>query len=350
MHRGQTLLALLYDELVPVLIGQVCYCQTESHQTFHHNMVRCVTARQNHIKHFITTWSGVSLPDRITSNISSQHGQVCHCQTESHQTFHHNMVRCVTARQNHIKHFITTWSGVSQPDRITSNIQSQHGQVCHSQTESHQTFHHNMVRCVTARQNHIKHSITTWSGVSQPDRITSNIQSQHGQVCHSQTESHQTFNHNMVRCVTARQNHIKHFITTWSGVSLPDRITSNISSQHGQVSLPDRITSNISSQHSQVCHCQTESHQTFHHNMVRCVTARQNHIKRSITTWSGVSLPDRITSNISSQHGQVCHSQTESHQTFHHNMVRCVTARQNHIKHSITLSLNPVDFLYSNNN
>ena len=282
-------------------------------------MVRCVTARQNHIKHSITTWSGVSLPDRITSNISSQHGEVCHSQTESHQTFHHNMVRCVTARQNHIKHSITTWSGVSLPDRITSNISSQHGEVCHSQTKSHQTFHHNMVRCVTARQNHIKHFITTWSGVSLPDRITSNIPSQHGQVCHSQTESHQTFHHNIVRCVTARQNHIKHFITTWSGVSLPDRITSNISSQHGQV-----------------CHSQTESHQTFHHNIVRCVTARQNHIKHFITTWSGVSLPYRITSNIPSQHSQVCHCQTESHQTFHHNMVRCVTARQNHIKHFIT--------------
>ena len=268
---------------------------------FPSSSVRCVTARQSHIKHSITTWSGVLLPDRVTSNIPSQHGQVCHCQTESHQTFHHNMVRCVTARQSHIKHSITTWSGVSLPDRITSNIPSQHGQVCHCQTESHQTFHHNMVRCVTARQNHIKHFITTWSGVSQPDRITSNISSQHGQVCHSQTESHQTFHHNLVRCVTARQNHIKHFITTWSGVSLSDRVTSNIPSQH-----------------SQVCHCQTESHQTFHHNMVRCVTARQNHIKHSITTWSGVSQPDRITSNISSQHGQVCHCQTESHQTFHH--------------------------------
>ena len=216
---------------------------------FPSSSVRCVTARQSHIKHSITTWSGVSLPDRFTSNIPSQHGQVCHSQTETHQTFHHNMVRCVTARQNHIKHSITTWSGVSQPDRITSNIPSQHSM------------------CVTARQNHIKHSITTWSGVSLPDRITSNIPSQHGQVCHSQTESHQTFHHNMVRCVTARQNHIKHFITTWSGVSQPDRITSNISSQLGQV-----------------CHCQTESHQTFHHNLVRCVTVRQSHIKHSITT------------------------------------------------------------------
>ena len=216
---------------------------------FPSSSVRCVTARQNHIKHFITTWSGVSQPDRITSNIPSQHGQVCHSQTESHQTFHHNIVR------------------VSLPDRITSNIPSQHGQVCHCQTESHQTFHHNMVRCATARQNHIKHFITTWSGVSQPDRITSNISSQHGQVCHSQTESHQTFHHNLVRCVKARQNHIKHFITTWSGVPQPDRITSNISSQHGQV-----------------CHSQTESNQTFHHNMVRCATARQNHIKHFITT------------------------------------------------------------------